>query len=189
MADEATTFDIKDLRRRMEGALGALKTEFAGLRTGRASTSLLEPVRVDAYGAETPISQLATVSVPEPRMVTVQVWDKTMVGAVDKAIRNAGIGLNPVVDGTTLRIPIPPLNEERRAELAKLAGKYAEEARVAARNVRRSGMDGLKKLEKSGDITQDEHKDQSDEVQKLTDEFIKKIDDLLKTKEEEIMQV
>ncbi len=188
MAEEGE-FELSDFRRRMDGALNALRTELAGLRTGRASTNLLDPVKVDAYGSETPISQVATVSVPEPRMISVQVWDKSVVAAVDKAIRNAGLGLNPVMDGTTLRIPIPPLNEERRAELAKLAGRYAEEARVATRNVRRQGMDLLKKLEKDSVISEDEHKAQADEVQSLTDEFIGRIDEQLKHKEEEIMQV
>ncbi len=182
-------FDMKDLRRRMEGAVAALKTEFGGLRTGRASAALLEPVKVDAYGTETPINQVGTISVPEPRMISVQIWDKSLVGAIDKAIRNAGLGLNPVVDGVNLRIPIPPLNEERRAELAKLAGKYAEEARVAARNVRRHAMDQLKRLEKDNVISEDEHKSRADDVQKLTDEYVKSIDEQLKTKEEEIMQV
>lgn len=186
---DSDDFDMKDLRRRMEGAVSALKTEFGGLRTGRASAALLDPVKVDAYGAETPINQVGTVSVPEPRMISVQIWDKSLVGAIDKAIRNAGLGLNPVVDGVNLRIPIPPLNEERRAELAKLAGKYAEEARVAARNVRRHAMDQLKRLEKDNVISEDEHKARADDVQKLTDEYVKSIDEQLKAKEEEIMQV
>ncbi|MCG8441317.1 MAG: ribosome recycling factor [Caulobacterales bacterium] len=182
-------FDLKDLKRRMDGAINALKHEFGGLRTGRASASLLEPITVEAYGQPTPINQVGTIGVPEPRMLTVQVWDKSLVGAVDKAIRNSGIGLNPVMDGQTLRIPIPPLNEERRAELAKLAGKYAEQARVAARNVRRDGMESLKRLEKEGVISEDEHRDEAGEVQKLTDDCIARIDAVLKTKEEEIMQV
>lgn len=188
MADDGD-FDLSDLRRRMDGALNSLRTELGGLRTGRASANLLDPVKVDAYGSETPIAQVATISVPESRLISVQVWDKSMVGAVDKAIRNSGIGLNPVVDGAVLRIPIPPLNEERRAELAKLAGRYAEEARVAVRNVRRHGMDLLKKLEKDGAISEDEQKVQSDDVQSLTDEFIGRIDEQVKSKEEEIMQV
>lgn len=184
-----TQFDMNDLRRRMDGALGALKHELASLRTGRASASLLDSVSAPAYGTDTPIQQVGTVNVPEPRMITVQVWDKQLVGAVDKAIRNSGLGLNPVVDGQTLRIPIPPLNEERRAELAKLAGKYAEDARVAARNVRRHGMDTLKRQEKDHEISEDKHKKLADEVQKLTDEYVSKIDAALKAKEEEIMQV
>ncbi len=184
-----TALDFKDMTRRMGGAVDSLKGEFAGLRTGRASVNLLDPVTVDAYGSPTPISQVASVSAPEPRMLSVQVWDKANVAAIDKAIRNAGIGLNPVVDGQTLRIPIPPLNEERRAELAKLAGKYAEQARVAVRNVRRDGMDSLKKAEKGGDISEDEHKELADRVQKATDDTIKTIDDALKAKEAEIMQV
>jgi len=182
-------FDEADLKRRMDGAIEALKKEFAGLRTGRASAGLVEPVKVEAYGALTPLNQLANISVPEPRMITVQVWDKTMVGAIDKAIRNSGIGLNPVMEGQLLRIPIPPLNEERRAEIAKLAGTYAEHARVAVRNVRRDGMDALKKMEKDGVLSEDEHKSFAEDVQKLTDEAIKRIDDSLKTKQEEIMQV
>jgi ribosome recycling factor len=182
-------FDIKDLKRRMDGALAALKTEFAGLRTGRASPQLLDPVKVEAYGTPTPISQVGTVSTPDSRLIAVQVWDKSLVGAVDKAIRNAGLGLNPVVDGQTLRIPIPMLNEERRADLAKLAGKYAEDARVAIRNVRRDGMDLLKRLEKDHEISEDDHKKKAAEVQKATDAAIAEVNGLLKTKEEEIMQV
>jgi ribosome recycling factor len=180
---------LDEYNRRMDGALAALKTEFGGLRTGRASVSLLDPVMVEAYGASTPLNQVAGVNVPEPRMITVQVWDKGVVGAVDKAIRAAGLGLNPVMDGTTLRIPIPPLTGERRTELAKLAGKYAETARVAVRNVRRDAMDHLKKMEKDGHISQDEHKKLADDVQKTTDAHIKKVDEALRHKEEEIMQV
>jgi ribosome recycling factor len=180
---------LDEYNRRMDGALVALKGEFNGLRTGRASTSLLDPVMVEAYGASTPLNQVAGVNVPEPRMITVQVWDKSVVGAVDKAIRAAGLGLNPVMDGQTLRIPIPPLTGERRAELAKLAGKYAESARVAVRNVRRDAMDHLKKLEKDGAISEDEHKKLADDVQKSTDAHVKKIDEALSQKEEEIMQV
>ncbi|MHA6288656.1 ribosome recycling factor [Maricaulis sp. CAU 1757] len=188
MSDD-TDFDEKDLKRRMDGAIEALRKEFAGLRTGRASAGLVEPIRVEAYGTPTPLNQLANISVPEPRMITVQVWDKSMVGAIDKAIRNSGIGLNPVVEGQLLRIPIPPLNEERRAEIAKLAGSYAENARVAVRNVRRDGMDALKKLEKDGVLSEDEHKSYAEDVQKLTDEAIKRVDESLKVKQEEIMQV
>ena len=182
-------FDEDDLKRRMDGAIESLRKEFGGLRTGRASAGLLDPVKVEAYGTPTPINQIGTVSVPEPRMISVQIWDKGMVAAADKAIRNSGLGLNPVVDGQMLRIPIPPLNEERRAELAKLAGSYAENARVAVRNVRRDGMDGLKKAEKDGIISEDEHKSYAEDVQKLTDDAIKRIDESLKTKQEEIMQV
>ncbi|BDW99664.1 ribosome recycling factor [Maricaulis maris] len=182
-------YDEDDLKRRMDGAIESLRKEFAGLRTGRASAGLLDPIKVEAYGALTPINQLGNVSVPEPRMITLQVWDKSMVGAVDKAIRNSGIGLNPVMEGQLLRIPIPPLNEERRAEIAKLAGGYAEHARVAVRNVRRDGMDALKKMEKDGDLSEDEQKMFSEDVQKLTNEAIKRIDETLKTKQEEIMQV
>jgi len=186
---DATEFDLSDLRRRMDGAVAALKQEFAGLRTGRASTQLLEPVQVEAYGQKTPLNQVASISTPDARMIAVQVWDKTHVGAVDKAIRNAGIGLNPVVDGQTLRIPIPMLSEERRAELAKLAGKYAENGRIAVRNVRRDGMDLLKRLEKDHSISEDEHKARSGDVQKATDAAIAKVDEVLAAKEEEIMQV
>lgn len=188
MSDE-TQLDIKDLQRRMEGAVTTLKQEFGGLRTGRASASLVEPVTVEAYGSQMPINQVATVSVPESRMISLQVWDKSMVRAVEKAIRNAGLGLNPVVDGQNVRIPIPPLNEERRVELTKVAGKYAEQARVAVRNVRRDGMDKLKRLEKEGHMGQDEHKGWSEKVQKLTDETIARIDEALAAKETEIMQV
>jgi ribosome recycling factor len=182
-------FDKEDANRRMNGAVGTLKSEFAGLRTGRASAGLLEPVSVDAYGNSVPINQVGTVSVPEPRLLTVQVWDKGLVKTVDKAIRDAGLGLNPQVDGQLLRIPIPELNEERRKELAKLASKYAEQARIAVRNVRRDGMEVLKKLEKDHKIGQDEHHKFAEEMQKLTDAHIKDIDQLLHAKEQEIMQV
>ena len=180
---------MKDLRRRMNGAYEVLRQEFGGLRTGRASTSLLEPVTVEAYGSQMPLTQLATISAPEPRMLTVQVWDKRMVSAVDKAIRNANLGLNPVVDGQLLRVPIPELTEERRQEMTKIAGKYAEQARIAVRNVRRDGMEDLKRREKSGEISKDEHRQLSQEIQKLTDETIAKIDETLAAKEKEIMQV
>ena len=185
----AAGFDKEDMKRRMNGAVGTLKSEFAGLRTGRASAALLDPVTVEAYGNAMPISQLGTVSVPESRLLTVQVWDKSMVKAVDKAIRDAGLGLNPQVDGQLLRIPVPELNEERRKELAKLASKYAEHARVAVRNVRRDGMEVLKKLEKDHKIGQDEHHKFAEELQKLTDTHIKDVDQLLHSKEQEIMQV
>jgi len=182
-------FDLKDLERRMDGAISALKTEFASLRTGRASAGIVEPVMVNAYGSTMPLSQVGTIGVPEPRMISIQVWDKSLVGAVDKAIRNSGLGLNPVVDGTLVRIPIPELNEERRTELAKVAHQYAEQGRIAVRNVRRDGMDKLKKAEKNGDMSEDEHKAWSDEVQALTDLIIERIDKALETKESEIMQV
>ena len=183
------SYDKKDLERRMDGAISALQTELQGLRTGRASVNLLDSVQVSAYGSMMPLNQVGSVSVMDARMIGVNIWDKGLVGAADKAIRESGLGLNPVVDGQTLRIPIPPLNEERRVELSKVAGKYAEAARVAVRNVRRDGMDALKKMEKDGDISEDEHRSLSDEVQKLTDSFVGKVDDALKNKEAEIMQV
>ncbi len=186
---DSDSLDLGDLRRRMDGALSTLKTEFSGLRTGRASANLVDPVVVEAYGSQMPISQVGTVSVPEPRMISIQVWDKGMVAAVDKAIRNSGLGLNPVVDGQSVRIPIPELNQERRTELTKVAAKYAEQARVAVRNVRRDGMDKLKRLEKDGALGQDDQKSQADKVQAMTDEVIKNIDEALSTKEAEIMQV
>lgn len=188
MSDEVD-YDEAELERRMDGAISALASEFQGLRTGRASVNLLDKVTVMAYGAPTPLNQVGSVAVSDSRMLSVNIWDKANVGAADKAIRDAGLGLNPVVDGTTLRIPIPPLNEERRAELAKVAGQYAEKARVAIRNVRRDGMDALKKLQKAGDISEDDQKSLSDDVQALTDKMVKKVDDSLKAKEEEIMQV
>lgn len=182
-------FSVKDIKRRMEGAIGALKHEFSGLRTGRASASLLENIQVEAYGSSQPITQVASINVPEPRMLSVNVWDKGNVQAVEKAIRNSNLGVNPIVDGTSLRVPIPPLNEERRTELTKVAGGYAEQARVAVRNVRRDGMDMLKRQEKDGDISEDEHKKLAAEVQAATDQSIKEIDEALKHKQEEIMQV
>ncbi|MEM7667674.1 MAG: ribosome recycling factor [Pseudomonadota bacterium] len=187
MSDEID-IDLDDLTRRMEGALTSLKTEFASLRTGRASASMLDPITVEAYGAPTPINQVGTVNVPEPRMVTVNVWDKTMVAAVDKAIRQSGLGINPVVDGTILRLPIPELNEERRRELTKVAGQYAENAKVAIRNVRRDGMDQIKKGKAEG-MSEDDQKIWSDEIQDLTDSHIKQVDAALETKQEEIMQI
>jgi ribosome recycling factor len=189
MSEDLKTFDAKDYDRRMQGALNVLKQEFGGLRTGRASASLLDPIMVSAYGAKMPLTQVATVSVPEPRMLSVQVWDKSQVSAVDKAIRESDLGLNPVVDGQTLRLPIPELNEERRREMTKICAKYAEQARVAVRNVRRDGMEHLKKLEKEGMIGQDEQHTLGDEVQRLTDKYIKEIDAALMLKEKEIMQV
>jgi ribosome recycling factor len=173
----------------MDGAVEALRKEFAGLRTGRASAHLLDQVMVSAYGSSMPINQVGTVSVPEPRMITVQVWDRSMVSAVEKGIRDSGLGLNPASDGQLVRVPIPELSQERRAELAKIAHKYAEQARVAVRNVRRDGMDMLKKSEKDGDISQDEHRGLSEQMQKLTDEHIKRVDEALAAKEKEIMQV
>jgi ribosome recycling factor len=183
------TYKKDDFDRRMNGAVATLKGEFSGLRTGRASTALLDPVTVEAYGNQVPINQVGTVSAPEPRLLTVQVWDKGLAKTVDKAIRDAGLGLNPQMDGQLIRIPIPELNEERRKELAKLASKYAEQARVAVRNVRRDGMELLKKLEKDHKIGQDEHHKLGDELQKLTDAHIKDIDHVLHAKEQEIMQV
>jgi ribosome recycling factor len=180
-------YDKADIQRRMTGAVESLKHDLSGLRTGRASTSLLEPVTVEVYGAHMPLLQVATVSAPEPRMLTVQVWDRSSVGAVEKAIRSAGLGLNPISEGTTLRLPIPDLTEERRKELAKLAGQYAEKARIAVRNVRRDAMDGLKTEEKKGDISEDERKRRETEVQKLTDDTIKDVDATAQAKEKEIL--
>ena len=182
-------YDKEDMNRRMNGAVTTVKSEFAGLRTGRASAALLDPVMVEAYGNPTPINQVGTVSAPESRLLTVQVWDKQLAKAVDKAIRDAGLGLNPQLDGQLVRIPIPELNEERRKELAKLAHKYAEHARIAVRNVRRDGMELLKKLEKDHKIGQDEHHKLGEELQKLTDAHIRDIDQALQAKEQEIMQV
>jgi len=181
--------ELSKYRDRMDKAVSALKEEFASLRTGRASASLLDQIHVEAYGATMPINQVGAISVPEPRMITVSVWDKGMVVSVEKAIRSSNLGLNPVVDGQSLRIPIPPLTEERRKDLAKVAGKYAEQQRIAVRNVRRDANDDLKKAEKDGAINQDEHKRMEAEVQKLTDEAIRRVDEALKTKEQEIMHV
>lgn len=188
MAENEYEIDLDGLEKRMNGALANLKTEFQSLRTGRASASMIDPIMVEAYGAMTPVNQVATVNVPEPRMVTLNVWDKAMVSKVEKAIRSSGLGINPVVDGTILRLPIPELNEERRRELAKLAGQYAENARIAVRNVRRDGMDQVKKAKGDG-MSEDDQKLWSDEVQSLTDAGVKKIDDALQTKQDEIMQV
>ncbi len=173
----------------MDGAIDALRREFAGLRTGRASIGLLEPITVEAYGSETPLNQVGTISVPEPRMITVQVWDRSLASAVEKAIRVSGLGLNPAGEGQMIRVPIPPLSEERRVELTKIAGKYGEQARIAVRNVRRDGMETLKKMEKDSEISQDEHHLWADEFQEMTDQHIKLIDQVLAQKEEEIMQV
>ncbi len=185
----ANGVDFSDIQRRMDGAVNAFKTDIASLRTGRASSNLLDTVVVQAYGTAMPINQVANVSVPEPRMISVSVWDKSMVGAVDRAIREANLGFNPIMDGTTLRIPLPELNEQRRKELVKVAHGYAENARVAARHVRRDGMDALKKAEKDGEVGEDESRKQSERVQKMTDDTISTIDSLLATKETEIMQV
>ncbi|QBF31681.1 ribosome recycling factor [Thalassococcus sp. S3] len=180
--------DTDDLQRRMDGAMSNLKTEFASLRTGRASASMLEPVTVEAYGQRTPINQVGTVNVPEPRMVTVNVWDKSMVGAVEKAIRESGLGINPQLNGTIIMLPIPELNEERRRELGKVAGQYAESARVSIRNVRRDGMDQIKKAKTDG-LSEDDQKFWETEVQDLTDKMIAAVDEALETKQSEIMQV
>lgn len=188
MSDDSTEIDLDDLQRRMDGAMTALRHEFASLRTGRASATIIEPIHVDAYGQLTPINQLGTVNVPEPRMVTLNIWDKAMVQKVEKAIRESGIGINPVVDGTIIRLPIPELNEERRRELTKVAAQYAESARVAIRNVRRDGMDQLKKAKANG-MSEDDNKIWHDEVQELTDAHIAQIDKALETKQQEIMQV
>jgi ribosome recycling factor len=183
------TADLKELEKRMQGAMDALKKELGGLRTGRASVNLLDPVMVDAYGQRMQLNQVGTVSAPEPRLLAVNVWDKGLVVSVAKAIREAGLGLNPSPDGQLVRVPIPELTAERRAELAKLAHKYAEQGRVAVRNVRRDGMESLKKLEKDHKISQDEHRQKSDEVQKLTDRYVKQVDDVLAHKEKEIKTV
>lgn len=181
--------DLDDIEKRMDQTVEVLKKEFAGLRTGRASVHLLDPIVVNAYGAAMPLNQVSSISVPEPRMITVQVWDRGMVSAVDKAIRDSGLGVNPVVAGQLLRIPIPPLSAERRTELTKVAHKYAEQARVAIRNVRRDGMETLKKMEKDGDISEDEQRLYADEVQALTDKHVKIVDELLVQKDAEILQV
>jgi ribosome recycling factor len=183
------TYDLKVLEKRMDGALASLKQEFAGLRTGRASIHLLDTIQVVAYGANMPLNQVASVSAVDARMLSVSVWDKSLVGATDRAIREAPLGLNPITDGQTLRIPIPPLSEERRKELQKLAGQFAEHAKVAVRNVRRDGNDLLKRMEKAGELSEDQVKARSNDVQKITDKHVAAIDDLLKHKSEEIMQV
>jgi ribosome recycling factor len=185
----ADAYSKDDMDRRMKGAITTFKSELGGLRTGRASAALLDPVKVEAYGNMVPISQVGSIGTPESRMITVQVWDKSMAKAVDKAIRDAGLGLNPQMDGQLLRIPLPELNQERRKELTKLAAKYAEAARVSVRNVRRDGNDLLKKLEKDKKISEDDHRTKGEELQKLTDGHIKDIDTALHAKEQEIMQV
>ncbi len=181
--------DLKDLERRMNGAIDVLKQEFAGLRTGRASVHLLEPINVDAYGAAMPMNQVGTIGVPEPRMITVQVWDRSLVGAVERAIRESDLGLNPQTEGQLIRVPIPMLSEERRVELGKIAHKYAEQSRIAVRNVRRDGMDTLKRMEREHELSQDEQHIWSDEIQQMTDRHIKSIDEALEQKDSEIMQV
>jgi ribosome recycling factor len=178
-----------DVESRMEMAVDALKKELAGLRTGRAHAGLLEPIQVEAYGAMTPLKQVGSIGVPEPRMLTVQVWDKGTVKAVEKAIRDAGLGLNPAVDGQTVRVPIPPLTEERRRDLSKIAGKYAEQTRISVRNARRDGMEALKKAEKDGTVSKDDHRQFGEDIQALTDRTIKHVDEILAAKEQEIMQV
>jgi ribosome recycling factor len=180
--------DTDDLERRMQGALGSLKTEFASLRTGRASASMLDPIMVDAYGSKTPINQIGTVNVPEPRMVTVNIWDKSLVQVAEKAIRESGLGINPQLNGTIIMLPIPELNEERRRELTRVAAQYAEHARVAVRNVRRDGMDQIKKAKSDG-LSEDDQKIWEDEVQDMTNKFIARVDESLETKQAEIMQV
>lgn len=180
--------DTDDIERRMEGAIAALRTEFASLRTGRASASMLEPIMVEAYGQKTPINQVGTVNVPEPRMVTINVWDKGLVGKVEKAIRESGLGINPQLNGTIIMLPIPELNEERRAQLSKVAGQYAEHARVSIRNIRRDGMDKIKKAKADG-MSEDDQKIWEGEMQEITNRFIKAVDDQLETKQAEIMQV
>jgi ribosome recycling factor len=182
-------YDAQDLKRRMHGAVESLRHDFGGLRTGRASSSLLDPIQVDAYGANMPLAQVASVSVPEPRMLQISVWDRGLVVAVEKAIRASNLGLNPQTEGQVIRLRMPDLTQERRKELVKVAHQYAEKARVAVRNVRRDGMDHLKQLEKAGLMSEDDHKKKADEVQKMTDDTIKEIEQVLKTKEQEIMQV
>jgi len=181
--------DLKDIERRMNGAIEVLKQEFAGLRTGRASMHLLEPINVEAYGSSMPMNQVGTIGVPEPRMITVQVWDRSLVGAVERAIRESDLGLNPQTEGQLIRVPIPMLSEERRVELSKIAHKYAEQARVAVRNVRRDGMDTLKRMEREHEMSQDEQHMWSEEIQEMTDRHIKAIDEALEQKDSEIMQV
>ena len=181
--------DFADLNRRMEGAITSLKSDLAGLRTGRASANILDPITVEAYGQQMPINQVGTVSIPEPRMIAIQVWDKGMIGAVEKAIRESNLGLNPVTDGTNLRIPMPEMNEERRKEVVKIAHQFAEATRVSIRHIRRDGMDVAKKAQKDGEIGEDEAHGLSDKVQKSTDEMIAEVDSLISTKETEIMQI
>ncbi|MET0428426.1 MAG: ribosome recycling factor [Microvirga sp.] len=185
----AATFDLDDVKRRMQGAINAFKSDLGSLRTGRASPSLLDPIQIEAYGAAMPITQVATVNVPEPRLLSVQVWDRGMVSAVEKAIRESDLGLNPQTEGQVIRLRIPEMNEQRRKEMVKVAHKYAEEARVAVRHVRRDGLDLLKKLEKDHAISEDDGKRQGDQVQKATDQFVAEVESLLQSKEKEIMHV
>jgi ribosome recycling factor len=185
----ATTFDLADVKRRMQGAINAFKNDLASLRTGRASPNLLDPIQIDAYGSLMPITQVATINVPEPRLLSVQVWDRGMVAAVEKAIRESDLGLNPQTEGQVIRLRIPEMNEQRRKEMVKVAHKYAEEAKIAVRHVRRDGLDLLKKLEKDSTISEDDGKRHADQVQKATDQFVAEIDTLLVTKEKEIMHV
>lgn len=191
MAEQTFDFDelLLEVESHMEAAVDALKKELAGLRTGRAHTGLLETIQVEAYGAVTPLKQVGSINVPEPRMLSVQVWDKGTVKAVEKAIRDAGLGLNPVVDGQSVRVPIPPLTEERRRDLTKIAGKYAEQTRISVRNARRDGMEALKKAEKDGDVPKDDLHQHGEVIQKLTDRTIKQVDEIVAAKEQEIMQV
>lgn len=181
--------DLADVKRRMDGAINAFKNDIASIRTGRASANILDPVTVDAYGSRVPLNQVANITVPEPRMLGVSIWDKSMVNAVDRAIRESNLGLNPIMDGQNLRIPLPDLTQERRKSLVKVAHEYTEKAKVAIRNVRRDAMDALKKAEKDGDIGQDDSRSQSEKVQKMTDETISDVDRLMVEKEKEIMQV
>ena len=185
---EEFELDVDDLTRRMDGAMSALKSEFASLRTGRASSSMLDPVMVEAYGNKTPINQVGTVNVPEPRMLTINVWDKSLVELVDKAIRESGLGINPQMNGTLIMLPIPELNEERRRDLSKVAAQYAEQARISIRNIRKDGMDKVKKYKLDG-MSEDDQKFWEDEVQEITDDYVKRIDSLLHTKQDEIMRV
>jgi len=185
----ATTFDLADVKRRMQGAINAFKNDLASLRTGRASPNLLDPIQIDAYGSLMPITQVATINVPEPRLLSVQVWDRGMVAAVEKAIRESDLGLNPQTEGQVIRLRIPEMNEQRRKEMVKVAHKYAEEAKIAVRHVRRDGLDLLKKLEKDSTISEDDGKRHADQVQKATDQFVAEIDTLLVSKEKEIMHV
>ena len=184
-----SALDLDDIKRRMEGSLNSLKTEFMGLRAGRASTAMLEPIMVEAYGSKMPMNQVGNISVPEPRLLTVTVWDAGLTSSVEKAIRESDLGLNPMAEGTLIRVPIPDLSEERRKEMVKVAGRYAEAARVAVRNVRRDGIEAARKLEKDSEISEDERHDLETDIQKLTDDHVKQIDDALSNKETEITQV
>ena len=184
-----SALDLDDIKRRMEGSLNSLRTEFMGLRAGRASTAMLEPIMVEAYGSKMPLNQVGNISVPEPRLLTVTVWDAGLTSSVEKAIRDSDLGLNPMAEGTLIRVPIPDLSEERRKDMVKVAGRYAEAARVAVRNVRRDGIEAVRKLEKGSEISEDERHDLETDIQKLTDDHVKQIDDALSNKETEITQV